>query len=139
MGHSYTAALRFSGPPEKIHGLSENLGLPGVALPQRVVNTASSMPVSILTWNYSISSSSPNGDWDSLEEALEVLLSECRSARHRIIAAASTLKGVWWCGHFQSSFDGGPRLTADLLEVLSSFTLPFYLDCYHGDDDDPGK
>jgi hypothetical protein len=28
---------------------------------------------------------------------------------------------IWWCGHFQQAFDGGPLLSASLLERLAAF------------------
>jgi len=131
MGHTYTASLRFYGLPHRVHGLSEELGLPGHVLPYRVGKRAPSSPTPILTWDYSIEPSAPDCNWESLQEPLEALVSVSLPVRDRIVLAAQSLEGIWWCGHFQSSFDGGPHLTASLLERLSSFKLPLFLDCYH--------
>jgi len=39
----------------------------------------------------------------------------------------------FWCGHFQSSFDGGPRLSAQLMRRLSDFGVDLYIDNYFHD------
>ena len=134
MGHTYTASLRFYGLPHIVQGLSEELGLPGHVLPYRGGRHAPATPAPMLTWDYSIQPSAPNLNWESLQEPLEALLNVILPVRDRILLIAQTLERIWWCGHFQSSFDGGPQLTANLLERLSSFKLPLFLDCYHSDD-----
>lgn len=43
---------------------------------------------------------------------------------------------VWWCGHFQSSFDGGPELPAELLTEIGSYGIPLYIDNYFNEPDE---
>ena len=35
-----------------------------------------------------------------------------------------------WCGHFSSSFDGGPRLSEKILKALGDLGLPLWIDTY---------
>jgi len=42
---------------------------------------------------------------------------------------------TWWCGHFQSGFDGGPTLTPDLLRRLGEFGADLFIDNYFSPDD----
>jgi len=45
---------------------------------------------------------------------------------------------VWWCGHFQSSFDGGPMLTAELMGRLADFGVDLYIDNYFAESNPRG-
>jgi hypothetical protein len=36
----------------------------------------------------------------------------------------------WWCGHFQSCFDGGPTLSARMLGRLGAFGAELFIDNY---------
>lgn len=69
-------------------------------------------------------------EWTSLEEGLAFVLDRLRGAEH-IFARLKTEHSVeWWCGHFQSRFDGGPRLSGHLLERLSDFGAALFIDNY---------
>jgi hypothetical protein len=50
--------------------------------------------------------------------------------RDKIAKYAATSKLVWWCGHFQSSFDGGPTLSLALLRKLGEFGADLHIDNY---------
>ncbi len=54
--------------------------------------------------------------------------------RGTLLNLTTEFNGIWWCGHFQSSFDGGPTLTPTLLRDLASFEIPLYLDNYFSED-----
>ena len=41
---------------------------------------------------------------------------------------------IWWCVHFQTSFDGGPTLSVPLLKRLGEFGVEVYIDNYHSRD-----
>jgi hypothetical protein len=38
-----------------------------------------------------------------------------------------------WCGHFSSSFGGGPTLSPQILRVLADFGVELILDTYVSD------
>jgi len=50
--------------------------------------------------------------------------------REKIAKYSATSDLIWWCGHFQSSLDGGPTLSAELLRDLGGFGVELYIDNY---------
>lgn len=81
-------------------------------------------------WDFSAEPPDPENGWSSLEDALETLMAACLPSQDTIVETARILDGMWWCGHFQNTFSGGPRISARLMSKLSDFALPLYLDCY---------
>lgn len=69
-------------------------------------------------------------EWQSLEDGLNFLLRRLSHHRPMVIELAKNHEGIWWCGHFQSSFDGGPTLSPKLLTELASYGLPLSIDNY---------
>src|SRR5580765_5187584 len=69
-------------------------------------------------------------DWDSLSDGLSFLLEILWPHRELIAKYRMSGKLVWWCGNFQSSFDGGPWLSAALLKRLGEFGAELYIDNY---------
>ncbi len=69
-------------------------------------------------------------EWNSLEEGLSYVLSALWERREIIARYASNAELVWWCGHFHTSLDGGPRLSPLLLGRLSEFGATLYIDNY---------
>jgi hypothetical protein len=41
---------------------------------------------------------------------------------------------ILWCGHFQSSFDGGPTLSPELLKQLGEFEVELFIDNYFSEE-----
>ncbi len=52
-----------------------------------------------------------------------------------IIALHQRFPGVWWCGHFQTSFNGGPSLSPELMTALGSFGIPLSIDNYFSEEE----
>lgn len=75
-------------------------------------------------------------EWQSLEDGLALIAHRLKPYRSIIAELSERFDGIWWCGHFQSSFDGGPTLSAGLLADIASFGCPLFLDNYHTADDD---
>lgn len=65
--------------------------------------------------------------WDSLDEGLVSVLEELWPHRHVIAEYAET---IWWCGHFSSSFDGGPVLLPTTMKKLGEFGVKLFIDTY---------
>lgn len=132
--HDYTVELRFSGDTLDPLEISRHLGLQpstlGAGLSARSKGKAWT-PM----WGY-------NGhdligfqpEWPSLERGLRFLLVRLTPLRGALVKLSTEFKGIWWCGHFQSSFDGGPTLSPSLLRDLASFEIPLYLDNYLSED-----
>ena len=69
-------------------------------------------------------------EWQSLEEGLNFLLRQLASVQPIIIELSQSFEGVWWCGHFQASFDGGPTLSSKILSEVAGYKLPLFIDNY---------
>jgi len=75
--------------------------------------------------------------WVSLEDGLNFILDRLEPVRIQIDNYKQKYDIVWWCGHFQSSFDGGPTLSARLMQRLADFGVDLYIDNYFVDSDPP--
>jgi hypothetical protein len=80
-------------------------------------------------WEYEVR---PDGKfvWSSLEEGLRALLSAFQSSGEILKEYQKTFRVFLWCGHFSSSFCGGPTISSDLLKQLGAFGVELYLDTY---------
>lgn len=81
-------------------------------------------------WSYDGSIDGHVREWSSLEEGLLSVMQNLWSKRSSIGVYSRRFDVTWWCGHFQSSFDGGPTLSVTLLERLAEFGVPVYIDNY---------
>ena len=68
-------------------------------------------------------------EWLSLEEGLAFLLDKLQPVKQRL-SRLEDHQILFWCGHFQSSFDGGPTLSPFLLAALGDFGVPVFIDNY---------
>lgn len=75
------------------------------------------------------------GEWTSLEEGLAFVLARLGGSVDLFATYRQEYKFVWWCGHFQSSFDGGPTISAALLERLGRLGAELFIDNYFSRDD----
>lgn len=75
-----------------------------------------------------------NSEWASLDEGMRFLLGCLRSRKPEIAVLALEFRAIWWCGHFQSSFDGGPTLSAELMTEIGSYGIPLSIDNYFSED-----
>jgi Domain of unknown function (DUF4279) len=73
-------------------------------------------------------------NWESLEDGLNFVLDKLWPLREIIAKYKSSGKLIWWCGNFQSSFDGGPTLSVDLLARLGEFGADLFIDNYFSSD-----
>ena len=73
--------------------------------------------------------------WHSLEDGLTAVLDRVEQRREALQRFGREHSLIWWCGHFQSSFDGGPRLSPALLKRLAEFGAELFIDNYFSDKD----
>lgn len=71
--------------------------------------------------------------WDSLEEGLSAVLDRVEPMTESFKRCTKQHIVTWWCGHFQSSFDGGPRLSPTVLNRLAEFGAELFIDNYFAD------
>ena len=132
--HVYTIALRFYGEELDPSEISARLDLQPSHSSCELQNKSTTKKLRSF-WSY-------NGrgeigfqsEWTSLEDGLKFLLKTISSRKVEVIALASRFDGVWWTGHFQASFDGGPVLSPKLLIELGSYEIPLSIDNYFSDD-----
>lgn len=139
--HVYTVGLRFYGDQLEPSEISARLNLQpshASSQSQNQSTTRKRRPF----WGY-------NGqgelgfqvEWESLEDGLEFLLKTLSPRKAEIIALSRQFEGLWWCGHFQASFDGGPTLSPKLLTEIGSYEIPLSIDNYFSDEseNEPGS
>lgn len=128
--HHYSVQIRITGEsllPDEISELLE--------LRPNQIRIAGQKRGRDSTWNESLwcydgDEGESQKEWSSLEDGLMFLLGKLWSKKDLINSLSGTFEVVWWCGHFQSSFDGGPTFSTGLLEKLAEFHVPLYLDNY---------
>lgn len=136
--HLYTVGLRFYGDQLEPSEISARLNLQPSHTSSQSQNRSTTRKRRSF-WGY-------NGqgevgfqvEWESLEDGLEFLLKILSSRKAEIIALAHQFDGLWWCGHFQASFDGGPRLSPRLLTEIGSYEIPLSIDNYFSNDGEDG-
>jgi|SRR5882672_749535 len=129
MTHEYTVELRISGVNLTPSELSDDLGLRPSTV-REVGDAVGSRRFMQAVWGYNGSESDEPPIWGSLEEGLAFVLANLAPVRPNLEKYKSRFDMVWWCGHFQSSFDGGPTLSAALLTELGEFGVPLFIDNY---------
>jgi len=81
-------------------------------------------------WGYSGNKTSVENEWISLEDGLWHVIGSVNSKRGVIKKYIQEFDVYWWCGHFQSSFDGGPKISAKIMKELGEFGAPLILSNY---------
>jgi hypothetical protein len=123
--HNYTVEFRIYGSDVRPDEITHDLGLEP-SLTRKVGSRRSANSV----WDEGMwSFDGGKSDWESLESGLIFLLDRLEPIGQKIRACKSG-KQVWWCGHFQESFDGGPVLSPTLLKRLADFGAELYIDNY---------
>ncbi len=125
--HRYTVEFRIYGEKLDPESITRELGLQ----PCRVVKEAILRPHGRIEpmWGYN-GVGDQETDWDSLEEGLDFVLTRLWPHRTTIASYTQVATFIWWCGHFQSSLDGGPTLSAGLLSRLGEFGVELFIDNY---------
>jgi hypothetical protein len=89
-------------------------------------------------WAYEVKPGNGGREWHSLEQGLQSLLSMFASRQPTLREYQQRFKVSVFCGHFTSSFNGGPTLSPSLLEQLSDFGIELFLDTYSSDESASG-
>jgi Domain of unknown function (DUF4279) len=134
--HTYSVQLRISGknldPEDVTHRLGLEPNQVRIAGERRSVNQV--WHESLWSYDGGAASAEAAREWTSLEEGLRYVLEKLLSKNELIQEYAKSHEVVWWCGHFQSGFDGGPTLSASLLKLLGDLGVPLFIDNYFRED-----
>jgi uncharacterized protein DUF4279 len=127
--HRYTVELRVWGEKLDPNVITSETGLEPCQI--RVAGTRKGTRTwSEGLWAFNGGGKSGDFEWDSLEDGLVFVMDRLGDSEKLFAKYAADYDVVWWCGHFQSSFDGGPRLSAGLLKRLGSFGAELFIDNY---------
>jgi hypothetical protein len=129
--HRYTVELRIVGQTLDPDEVTRKLGL----VPTRVARKGEPKVEGAMSkwtanvWGFEVLPQEKD-DWPSLEDGIEALLRTFRPIRERLRSCSAGNEIYLWCGHFTSSFDGGPTLSPALLKSLGDFGVQLVLDTY---------
>ena len=134
--HTYTVALRISGTDLDVADVSANLRLKPtqtrVIGQPRSTNSVWDEPM----WEYDVRPGEGKAVWYSLGDGLQKVLSAFVSRERELRNYQQRYRVFLWCGHFSSSFDGGPTLSPQVLKALADFGVELILDTYFSDEPD---
>lgn len=137
--HKYTVELRIHGEQLVPSEVSVDLGLEPSLARQAGDERSQETNWQEGLWAFDGVATGQDPMWDSLEDALNFVLDMLVPVRGKLKNYQSKYKLVWWCAHFQSSFDGGPLLSSSLLKRkrLGDFGVELYIDNYFSSDEEP--
>ena len=131
--HEYSVELRISGAQLVPEDITQSLGV-APSLAREVGERKSEGRIwQEGLWAYNGLPADAQTCWGSLEEGLTFLLDRLEPLSTQIQSYKQNYDLVIWCGHFQSSFDGGPTLSPKLMRRLADFGVDLYIDNYYSD------
>jgi Domain of unknown function (DUF4279) len=137
--HSYLVSLRISGDTLDPSTITSELGIEPTQIRRKGQPRGRKTVWDESMWEYEAKPTSGEREWQSLEEGLQAILSMFVS-HHRILREYQQwFKVFLFCGHFTSSFDGGPTLSPALLEGLGEFGIELFLDTHCCDEPSAGS
>lgn len=127
--HRYTVELRIVGKDLDPDEVSRRLGLKPSQAWRKGDRRGENSTRTAGTWSFEVL---PHGrdDWPSLAEGLTSLLKKLEPIRSQIQSYLPANEVYVWCGHFTSSFDGGPTLSPALLKSLGDLEVQLAFDTY---------
>ena len=134
--HYYTVSLRIWGTDLELAQVSKKLGLEA-SLTFRAGEMRAGRIVDKSMWAYEGGSEVTFKKWESLEDGLSFVVGQLLPLREQFARYQTKYEVGWWCGHFQSSFDGGPTLSPHLLRELADFGVELFIDNYFSNEDEP--
>ena len=124
--HRYTVELRLFGPTLDPDAITRETGLQPCQTRLAGSRQANQTDPDCM---WAFDGNGPS-EWESLEEGLAFVLSRLESSLVPLSEYAKSFDLIWWCGHFQSCFDGGPVLSAAILRRLGQFGVELFIDNY---------
>jgi len=132
-GHDYTVEFRIYSKTLDPAAITRELGLQPCQIGIEGAPGLGNRPQQGM-WAYD--GGEGRATWESLADGLTLVLDKLWPHREAIAKYKTGGKLVWWCGNFQSSFDGGPTLSAALLGRLGEFGAELFIDNYLAQDNE---
>lgn len=129
--HIYTVQFRLYGSDLVPSEISAQIGLNACNGSRRPAVKKNGKPTNgIWAYDGSEDMAVKKTEWSSLEEGIIFVLEKIKPYHSAVLECSKIYQGIWWCGHFQSSFDGGPTLSVNILKEISQFGFPIFIDNY---------
>jgi Domain of unknown function (DUF4279) len=127
--HTYTVSLRIESAALDVAQVTKELGLAPTQTRKVGERKSADAVWDKALWELEVF---PKGrtDWDSLEAGLAALLKIFVAHARALHEFRQKHDVCVWCGHFSSSFNGGPHFSAEILKALGDFGVPLWLDAY---------
>jgi hypothetical protein len=128
--HNYSVALRICGKDLDLAEVSATLKLNPTQT--RLIGQPRS-PKSVWLesmWEYEARPGEDKIFWNSLEDGLRQVVAVFVSRKSGLRKYQRRFKVFLWCGHFSSSFDGGPTLSPTMLKALSGLGVQLILETH---------
>ena len=132
--HSYLVSLRISGEALDPSQITTDLGLEPTQVRHKGQRRGPNSTWDEAMWEYEAQPTNGERDWRSLEHGLQALLSIFDSRQRFIREYQQKFNVCLFCGHFSSSFDGGPTFSPSLLERLGDFGVELFLNTLQSDE-----
>lgn len=115
--HSYLVSLRISGETLVPSQITSELGLQPTQVRVKGQRRGPNSVWDESMWEYEVKPSSGERDWRSLEGGLEAVLAIFFCRQRTLREYQQRFNVCLFCGHFSSSFDGGPTMSPSLLQT----------------------
>jgi len=129
---TYTVELRVESEHLSPDQVSIDLGLEPSLVRRAGERRSSTSVFSKSLWAFS--GAPPVKQWNSFEDGLRHLLGALAPKRSELEPYFQQCSVYWWCGKFQSSFDGVLTLSPGTLKALAEFGAPLTLASYFSKD-----
>lgn len=133
--HEYTVEFRIVGKDLVPSNITRDLHLKP-SLTRKTGQKLGSIEIRESLWAFNGYINDEAKIWDSLNDGLIYVLEKLLPVKTKIDAYKGKYNLVLWCGHFQSSFDGGPLLSPYALKLLGEFGVELFIDNYFSDESD---
>jgi uncharacterized protein DUF4279 len=131
VGHKYTVEFRIYGKNLQPDLITQELGLQPCQI-RPSGESSSQADANLGMWAFD-GSDKGGVEWDSLEDGISAVLDKLWAKREIIQQYRPEKSLIWWCGNFQSAFDGGPTLHHALLVRLVEMGADIFIDNYFCD------
>jgi len=131
--HEYTVEFRIASEALDTASVTQALGLEPSLIREKGERKAAGKVWNESLWAYNGLPAGASKSWASLAEGLDFLLDKLEPLQPRIDEYKRDHDIFFWCGNFQSSFDGGPSFSARLLRRLADFGVAVYIENHFTD------
>jgi hypothetical protein len=137
--HHYTIELRIEGADLDTDEVTKTMGVHPTQVRRRGEPRRADDKWRVNMWALEVFPPPVQSQWTSLEEGIGRLLDVVGPLKNRMAKYREMHDVHIWCGHYSSSFDGGPTLSPALLKSLADFAVEVTLDTYCGNSEVSGR